>query len=275
MIIFLDVDGTIVDYENKLPSSCEIAIKKAIANGHTLVMCTGRSPSELSKDLIDLKIPGFIGGNGSYIEFNSKIIFKNSLSLNDCKEIIDFLKENDLEFFVEANSGLYASKHFETAAIPYMKEYVKGKGVDLVNFNLRKTMPHLIFGEKNLVRADVNKISYLLKDYKYHLLAKEKFPHLSNNTWGGNGHKALFGDIGVSKITKAFGIKKFLELSKLKDEKIAAIGDAIVDLSMFEIADYKIAMGNACPELKQAANFITNDINDDGIKKAFEYLGVI
>ena len=33
-IIFIDVDGTLLDYENKLPASADLAIKKARENGH-------------------------------------------------------------------------------------------------------------------------------------------------------------------------------------------------------------------------------------------------
>lgn len=42
-IVFLDVDGTITDYENNVPQSAKDAIKAARANGHRVYMCTGRS----------------------------------------------------------------------------------------------------------------------------------------------------------------------------------------------------------------------------------------
>ena len=42
-IIFLDVDGTLVDYENHLPESAVLAVRKAEKNGHRVYICTGRS----------------------------------------------------------------------------------------------------------------------------------------------------------------------------------------------------------------------------------------
>ena len=33
-VIFIDIDGTLLDYENKLPASADIAIKEARKNGH-------------------------------------------------------------------------------------------------------------------------------------------------------------------------------------------------------------------------------------------------
>ena len=45
-VIFVDVDGTLVDYNNDLPESAVKAIRAARANGHRVYMCTGRSKTE-------------------------------------------------------------------------------------------------------------------------------------------------------------------------------------------------------------------------------------
>lgn len=42
-IIFIDVDGTLLSYENKLPESAVTAIRQARKNGHKVYICTGRS----------------------------------------------------------------------------------------------------------------------------------------------------------------------------------------------------------------------------------------
>ena len=53
-IIFIDVDGTLVDYENKLPASADKAIKQARKNGHRVYICTGRSKAEVYPYLWDI-----------------------------------------------------------------------------------------------------------------------------------------------------------------------------------------------------------------------------
>ena len=42
-IVFLDVDGTLIDYETKLPDSARKAVDQARANGHKVYICTGCS----------------------------------------------------------------------------------------------------------------------------------------------------------------------------------------------------------------------------------------
>lgn len=61
-IIFLDVDGTLVDYENRLPDSAVDAIRKARKNGHRVYICTGRSKAEVYQNLWDIGLDGMIGG---------------------------------------------------------------------------------------------------------------------------------------------------------------------------------------------------------------------
>ena len=53
-IIFIDVDGTLLDYENKLPQSALKAIQQARANGHKFYICTGRSKAEVYDYIWDI-----------------------------------------------------------------------------------------------------------------------------------------------------------------------------------------------------------------------------
>ena len=66
-ILFIDVDGTLVDYENHLPESAVRAIRAARAAGHRVYICTGRSRAEVYPPLWDIGLDGMIGGNGSYV----------------------------------------------------------------------------------------------------------------------------------------------------------------------------------------------------------------
>ncbi|MBR5636426.1 MAG: HAD family phosphatase, partial [Pseudobutyrivibrio sp.] len=67
-VIFIDVDGTLVDYENNLPDSAVSAIRKARENGHKVYICTGRSEAEVYQNIWEIGLDGMIGGNGSYVK---------------------------------------------------------------------------------------------------------------------------------------------------------------------------------------------------------------
>ena len=102
-----------------------------------------------------------------------------------------------------------------------------------------------------------------------------EFPHLIANTWGGKDEQALFGDLSPMGITKKNAIDVLLKHLGRNVEDTIAFGDAKIDISMFELCNYSVAMGNAGPETKEAADYVTTDVNDDGIWNAFKHLGLI
>ena len=119
-IIFLDVDGTLVDYHNRIPESAVIAIRQARANGHKVFVCTGRSRAEMQPELWKIGLDGMIGGNGSYVEYNEEVIMHQMISKEDSRAIVDWLHDRELEFYLESNNGLFASENFKEAARPFL-----------------------------------------------------------------------------------------------------------------------------------------------------------
>ena len=64
-LIFLDVDGTLVDYHNRIPESAVKAIRQARKNGHK---------AEMQPELWEIGLDGMIGGNGSYVEHHGQVL---------------------------------------------------------------------------------------------------------------------------------------------------------------------------------------------------------
>lgn len=274
-IIFLDVDGTLVDYENRLPKSAVEAVRQARKNGHRVYISTGRSKAEVYQELWDIGLDGMIGGNGSYVEDNGKVVIHTLISKEQCKRVIDWLHERGLEFYLESNNGLFASENFEEKGKPVIQEYSKRKGKDHTSeITVKSAFPDMIFGAE-LYRDDLNKISFILDSYKDYLDAKKAFPDLEAGTWGGKGETALFGDLGVKNINKANAIEHLLKYLNADISDTIAFGDARVDIPMLEYCAYGVAMGNGGAEIKKAADYITDDVENDGLWKAFKKLSLI
>ncbi len=276
-IVFLDVDGTLIDYEAKMPESAGKAVDLARKNGHKVYICTGCSKAEiLQRNLCDLD--GMIGGNGAYVEDEGKVVMHQGLSQEDVKRIVDWCNERHLGFYLEANSGMYCNDYMLEQGPETMIKYALGKGADIEQAKLASKgfvggFIHLQ-GE-DLYRDDVNKISFILSSYQDHLDSKVEFPHLIANTWGGKGEVALFGDLGPAGITKRHAIEVLLDYLHADQKDTISFGDAKIDLSMFECCAYNVAMGNGGKEIKEAADYITSDVNEDGLWNAFKHLGLI
>ena len=275
-IIFLDVDGTLVDYDNRIPESAVKAIRLARDKGHKVYVCTGRSRAEMQPEIWDIGIDGMIGGNGSYVEDNGEVVMHQLISKEEAKHIVDWLHSRGLEFYLESNNGLFASENFKEAARPVLREYSlrKGKTEEEVKDQEAEDALHgLIYGGE-LYRDDLNKVSFILSDYQDHLDSIEEFPNLEAHTWGGRGETALFGDLGVKDINKAHAVDVILNHLGADRKDTIAFGDAKIDIPMLDYCQVGVSMGNGGPEILEMADMVTDDVEEDGLYNAFEELGL-
>ncbi len=274
-ILFLDVDGTITDYENNIPESAKAAIREARANGHRAYLCTGRSKAEVPPELSEIGFDGMIGGNGSYVEDAGEVVMHQLITLEQCKHIVDWLHGRGLEFYLESNNGLFASENFREAARPVLRTYAGRKGVENAEtLETDDVMHGMVYGGE-LYRDDLNKVSFILSSYQDHLDSIQEFPDLECHTWGGAGETALFGDMGVKGITKAHAVDVLVEHLGASIADTIAFGDAQIDIPMFKCCGTSVCMGSGGEEAKAAADYVTTDVDKDGIANAFRHLGLI
>lgn len=272
-VIFLDVDGTIYTYDNVIPESAKAAIKAARANGHKVLMCTGRSKAENPPELCGIGFDGMIGGNGSYVEIDDEVVMHQLLTREQCAHVVDWCHERGLEFYIESNNGLFASENFLEASQLPMHLYSARKGRPLPD-DEKAEMHGMVYGGE-LYRDDVNKISFILSSYQDYLDAIEEFPDMKVGSWGGAGETALFGDCGVAGIDKAHAVHVAVEHLGASMDDTIAMGDAKVDIPMLEACAVGVAMGSGGEEIRAMADYVTGDVDKDGLAQAFEHLGLV
>ena len=266
MYIFLDIDGTLIDYNMKLPHSARYAVNEARKNGHKVLYCTGCSTIEIDIRHYDLAIDGFIGGNGCYIEYEGKVIRHQSLTREQCNHFTKWCEDRDLAYRLECNSGMYISDGYEEKSLEARRKY---SGVDNPPMN-----PCMVAGG-NLDRDDVNKTAFVLKSYQDYIDALNEFPDMVVGHWGGVGELALYGDTSPIGVNKGDSILYLLDYLGEDNDDTIGFGDAMSDLPMFEVCKHKVAMGNAGDIVKEAATYVTGAVDDYGLYDAFVHFGLI
>ena len=83
------------------------------------------------------------------------------------------------------------------------------------------------------------------------------------------------GEICCKGINKSYGMEKYLEYVGLTRKDAIAFGDGPNDLDMLSFAGIGVAMGNARDTVKANADFITRDVEQDGIAYALKELGIL
>ena len=95
-------------------------------------------------------------------------------------------------------------------------------------------------------------------------------PHCISARW-----HPLFCDVSPIGGTKQNGIDKFLEHYHIDLSETMAFGDGGNDIQMLNHVAVAIAMGNANDEVKAVADYVTDDVDNDGITKALRHFGLL
>lgn len=84
-----------------------------------------------------------------------------------------------------------------------------------------------------------------------------------------------FADILPAGGGKPAGLAAMLDHLGLRREESIAFGDGGNDISMLEYAGVGVAMGNALPAVKAAADYVADSVDADGVEKALQHFGLI
>ncbi len=270
-LIFLDVDGTLCDNSGKIPFSARAAVEKARKNGHKVFLCTGRSKPEITEEIRSIGLDGVIGAAGGYIEIDNQIVLHKRMDEADVQEIVDFFHQHEIAYYLECNSGLYASSNCQDKIMAVATNGVNHHSAEYqkivreVNWFLQLLKP--IETKKTL--DDINKISFLNNTIPLqkvvdtfggkHQIYPSTVPQFGKDS----------GEISIVGITKKTAIEHILQHLNFPVSHTMAYGDSFNDIEMFDAVGYRVAMGNAVAELKAKADEITGRPEEDGIQNSF------
>ena len=260
-----------------VPESAAIAVKEARKNGNLVYLCTGRSKAEIFEYIMDIGFDGIIGAGGGFVEISNEMLYHKKVSEENVKHLVDFFNEYNVNFYIESNGGLYASKNL----IPELERIIYGDVENDPEAKYKKEnnpnhfIECLITGQ-DLYRDDVNKACFLEpKDISFEKI-KEEFKnefeviHCTVPAFGDDS-----GELGVPDIHKATAIEILLKHLNIDVKDTIAIGDGLNDVEMFEFCELGIAMGNAKQGLKSIADEITDTHDEGGIYNSFKKHGLI
>ena len=141
--------------------------QQARANGHLVFLCTGRSLSELWGEIMDIGFDGVIAAAGGYVEVDGQVLHHQNVPVDQVARVMDFFDARGINYFLEANSGLYGSATIKAQ----MREVLYGGVTDEnvlaeLERGFAPFIDHLIVGA-DMLRDDINKISFLGSDVPF------------------------------------------------------------------------------------------------------------
>ncbi len=270
--VFLDVDGTLVGWDGRIPASTVEAVRGARAAGHAVFVCTGRSRAELWPDLLDIGFDGVIGASGAFVAVGGQVVVHRAIPEDDLAFALAWFDRHDTGVVLQADDAILAPVAIRDrmrASLPDLgqtpEEFARGSFgfIDRV----------LTDGDRSGVL--VTKLVYLgcplPVDAVQEALAGRFDVVASSVEAFGPG----CGEVTVAGLDKAAGMVAALTHLGLDRADSIAIGDSWNDVELLRAAGVGIAMGNAPDAVKAIADEVTGRVDEDGLHAAFVRHGLI
>ncbi len=270
--VFLDIDGTLVGYDSKIPASALKALELAKANGHKIIISSGRAYCMIYKELLAaVDFDGIISSGGACVMVDGKVIYESYIEGEDLAFVIDYFRANGINYLLMSKDDIYAEPVFNKYVLPGM-----------IKAGYNEALVRQAYGT-NIEVEDIrlvkggNKLAYFTSPFKTDKISSDlngRF-YVVDFSVGKTEKSNFFGEMNNGGVTKASGIDEYLKYVGASLEDTIAIGDSANDLEMLEHAAIAVAMGNGTDAAKAAADFVTTDVDKDGIYNAFLKLGLI
>ena len=269
-LIAFDLDGTTLNNKKEISKNNYCALIKAHKTGIKLVPCTGRSMYELPGELNRLidefgfsVFPCVITDNGAQVYDLSKkeLLYSKVIPKAEALEIIALSrKQLALTYGTFGIQGATDNKGLAweaEEAKPFIRKY--HETWDLPEADLSE----LIEWNDSIVKVSMNFIHE--KDRKKCFDEFSLWPGLSLSSAA-----PLNIELMSAGICKGEALKYVCRYQNIPMERAMAIGDNMNDIEMIQWAGFGVAMGNAVPEVKEKAAWITAGNDDDGLALAIE-----
>ena len=269
--VFLDIDGTLVDGNGVVPESAFEAIVRAREHGHKIFICSGRSRCEMHDNIMSVPLDGIVGSAGAYVELDGKMVFHRPMTPDMNRKLFDYFKPKNMAIFVETNYELLVND----IGLEYVNEHIKwckahNEPYDKQLFDLAEPLDSIEHPEQ----LGINKMLFVTNDYTLDQVKADMSDEFTVVDSGirlpGNS-----GELSEPGMNKGVGIEYVLNHFGADVTDAIGIGDGENDMEMLKACGVGIAMGNANPVLKGIADYVTTDVDKDGLKNAFEHYGLI
>ena len=283
-LVAVDLDGTLLNSYGEVTEYTKEVIKKVQQKGLKFIIASGRpmdSIKSISKDIGADKY--FIAGNGAIIYDTQKqeVIYEKYIPKQKVLEIAKICEENNIFYNIYTEKNVI-TQYLKYNVLYYFKENLKKEPDKKTNIMVVNNMYEFIKNSEEMKCIKIticdeskiifNSIIKKLKNVKD--IEVLDVLHMSRKLIKqGTEDVAIeyfFTEITSSEVDKINAIKNLIKILGIDIKEVIAIGDNINDKKMIEEAGLGICMGQASEKIKEIANIVAEDNNNDGVAKTLE-----
>jgi Cof subfamily protein (haloacid dehalogenase superfamily) len=263
-LIAIDMDGTLLNDHHEVTDEVRHALDAARERGVKVVLCTGRPLAGVRRYLKDLRLEDeedyVIAYNGAIVQNTNtnEVVFGQSLGYEDFRSLHELSRTLDTpmhffdaEYLYTTNKLIspYTVHEAFITQIPFRHTTAEEVPEDIA-------MPKVMYiDEPERLDRTIAAIPAEIND-KYMMVKSAPF----------------YLEILHREVSKGNAVKRLSEKLGIKREEVMTIGDNGNDLSMIQFAGCGVAMENAIPMVKEAADYHTKSNNENGVAHAIREL---
>lgn len=257
-IIFSDLDGTLLCDDKSISEGNRTAIRRATEQGHSFVIATGR-PFESAKivsDSLGLNTEGcyIVSYNGGHVYdcYREKVLLSCQMDMQTVHELFALADEEGLYVHTYQNGEILTKAATEELAWYASRTNLKpSPRADVLEYLTREPNKAIVI--------DLHDHSRL-----------ERFC-AKHEQWAKGKCRMLFScpqylEVVPEGISKQTGINFLADYLGVEGADTIAVGDETNDIEMIKAAGLGVAVSNANPAAKEAADYVTvSNNNEDAI----------
>jgi Cof subfamily protein (haloacid dehalogenase superfamily) len=262
-LIACDVDGTLFDDNETISPRTREAIRAAVSSGAHFVVATGRPPRWIRPVVEAIGFaPKAVCANGAviYDPEHDRVLSARTLSVDTLGELAEIATR------AIPGAGLAVERIGERAHDTATPQFISSPGYEHAWLNPDNTEVSI----QDLLSAPAIKLLIRKTGARSADMAAELAKHVGiegDITYSTNNGLVEILPLGISKATGVEEIAGPLEIARTE---VVAFGDMPNDVPMLLWAGCGVAMGNAHPEARSAADEVTASNNDDGVARVLE-----
>lgn len=281
-MIVLDMDGTLLNYENRILEETREALWKVQQKGVRLVLASGRGYTRLMPYAKQLGMHQY---GGYLVEINGTAIYDvkrdirevlAQISVEQTKELFQYFMQWDVEVVGQIDRGMYcymSEKLHKEKELYRIKHQIcddmpwTGGPYDLI-CDSRDGYPNIMYIHSiDEITQTVNKVSATYHEDVMAHIRKKAQEDLCDRYWLGLASKRWL-EVMPKGVSKASGLRKVSQATGISFDEMMSFGDSENDVEMLKATGISIVMGNALDEVKKYADRITDTNERNGIAKA-------
>jgi Cof subfamily protein (haloacid dehalogenase superfamily) len=259
-LIAIDLDGTLLNSNSQISPRTEAAIKEAAAAGAQVVIATGKTRHAINGLVQQLGITApaiCMQGLITYSD-DGKIMHESKLDPMLARQVITF--GEDRGFFMIGYNGSH---------IYFRRENKQVEEALLLKYH--EPAAEIVGALQNMADTPgFNKVIAVGEPRSIKALRWQLSMQI-----GGAGRLMQAGvpqmvEILPPNASKGTALRQLLKDLKIAPENVMALGDAENDVEMIQLAGVGVLMGQADPKLHEFADYITADLDHDGVAEAID-----